>query len=59
MRDLITDLLDVLALLLIAAGAGVAVVAWRIGAALAVAGLVVGAGSLWIARPPRAPGQRA
>jgi hypothetical protein len=55
-RDLVTNLLDVLGLLLLAAGVGA--LAYRsIGwAALAVAGVVVLAGSAfadWQARPPR------
>jgi hypothetical protein len=53
-RDLLTDALDVLALLLLAAGAGSAVLSWRIGLAVAVAGVVLVAGSqfvAWQARP--------
>lgn len=50
MPDLLTDLLDTLGLLLLAAGAGVAVLNWRVGAALAVSGAVVLAGSVLAAR---------
>ena len=49
MRDLLTTLLDTLGLLLLAAGAGVAVLQWRIGVALAVSGVVVIAGSAFAA----------
>lgn len=57
MRDLLTDLLDLLGLLLLAAGAGLAVIHWRWGAALVVSGVVVVAGSqfaAWQARPAKA-----
>lgn len=54
MRELVTTALDVLGLLLVAAGAaaGAALVIGR-GPSLAVAGLVVLAVSYWWARPPR------
>lgn len=45
MRDLLTDLLDCLALILLAAGAGVAVLSWRHGLALLAAGGVLLVGS--------------
>lgn len=50
MRGVVTTLLDALALLLIAAGAALGLWPWLGGFALAVAGLVVLAGSLWSAR---------
>lgn len=50
MPDLLTDLLDALGLLLLAAGAGLAVLHWRLGLSLAVSGAVVIAGSLYAAR---------
>lgn len=56
MRERLTDLLDALGLLTVAAGAGVAVLNWRLGLALAVAGVVVIAGSqfaAWQERPPK------
>lgn len=52
-RDLVTTILDALALLLVAAGLGFAashLIGW---AALAVSGLVIGAGS-WLAAHPGA-----
>jgi hypothetical protein len=58
-RDTVTDLLDLLALLLLAAGLAAAahlLIGW---ACLAVAALVVGAGSQVahrLGRPPAAPG---
>lgn len=54
-RDLVTDLLDLVALLLVAAGLAAAaylLIGW---ACLAVAGLVVGAGSQVAHRLGRAP----
>lgn len=45
MRDLVTTLLDALGLLLIAAGVGAAAFRWLSWACLAVAGVVVLAGS--------------
>ena len=56
-RDLLTDVFDALALLALATGAGVAVLSWRHGLALAVAGVVLLAGSqlaAWQARPVEA-----
>lgn len=50
MRDTLTSLLDAVALLALSAGAGVAVLSWRHGVALAVAGVVLLAGSLLAAR---------
>ena len=54
MRELVTTLLDVLGLLLVAAGAtfGAALVI-GLGPALAVAGVILLAVSWWWARPPR------
>jgi hypothetical protein len=56
-RDLVTTLLDVLGLLLLAAGAAGG--AWRlIGvAAFGVGGVVVLAGSWWFAKPPKRKGE--
>ncbi|WP_326597758.1 hypothetical protein [Streptomyces sp. NBC_01803] len=56
MREVFTSLLDVLGLLLVAAGAGVALVPVVGGGALAVSGGVVLAGSWWAARVPRSGG---
>lgn len=67
MRETLTDLLDALALLLLAAGAGTQVAGWAAvlltgasgldialtGAGVFVAGLVVLAGSWYAGRPPR------
>lgn len=50
MRSVVTTLLDALALLLLAAGAAWGLAPWIGGFALAVAGVVVLAGSLWSAR---------
>ena len=57
MRELVTTALDVLGLLLVAAGlaAAAALVTGR-GPSLAVAGVVVLAGSWWFALPPRSKG---
>ena len=59
MRELVTTLLDVLGLLLVAAGAasGAALVIGR-GPSLAVAGMVLLAVSWWWARPPKRKGER-
>lgn len=57
MRELVTTALDVLGLLLVAAGAGFAA-AWAVGpAGLAVSGGVVLAGSWWAARQDRPAGK--
>ncbi|MEV6571860.1 hypothetical protein [Streptomyces sp. NPDC051577] len=50
MREVMTTLLDTLALLLLAAGAAAGLVPFIGGFALAVAGVVILAGSLWSAR---------
>ncbi|MGW1938963.1 hypothetical protein [Streptomyces goshikiensis] len=50
MRSAVTTVLDALALLLIAAGIAWGLAPWIDGFALAVAGAVVLAGSLWSAR---------
>lgn len=58
MREAITTALDVLALLLVAAGLGLAVAGWeRPGLGVAVAGVVVGVGAQLAARlaGPRRP----
>ena len=53
MRDVATTLLDVLGLLLIAAGlASAAAILIGPGPSLAVAGVIVLAGSWWFAKPP-------
>ena len=57
-RDMATNLLDVLGLLLLAAGAGAFAYQFIGWASLAVAGVVVLAGSAfadWQTRPPRDP----
>lgn len=54
MRDLLTDLLDALGLLVLAAGLGLATLSWRHGMALSVAGAVVLGGS-WLASRPVKP----
>lgn len=58
MRELVTTLLDILGLLLVAAGATGG--AWRLigPAALAIGGVVVLAGSWWFAKPPKPPEQK-
>lgn len=53
MRDVLTTALDALALLLIAAGVAAFVSQWIGWAALAVAGVVVLAGSMLASRPPK------
>lgn len=58
MRDLVTNLLDVAALLLIAAGVGAGSSRWLGWWGLAAAGLVLLAGSQvidWSGRPAKAP----
>lgn len=60
MRELVTDLLDVLGLLLLAAGVGALAYRFVGWPALAVAGVVVLAGSAfadWQTRPPKPGGQ--
>lgn len=55
MREVATTLLDILGLLLIAAGlAAAAALVIGPGPSLAVAGVIVLGGSWWFARPPRA-----
>ena len=59
LRELVTTFLDVLGLLLLAAG--VTAAAARLtgyGPALTAGGVVVLAGSWWFAKPPRAPKAR-
>jgi hypothetical protein len=56
LRELVTSLLDVLGLLLLAAGAVFAAWPFVGGAALAGGGLLVLVGSWWAARPPRRRG---
>ncbi len=56
MRELVTTLLDVLGLLLLAAGAGFAASVWIGWAGLAVSGAVVLAGSAFAARVARPAG---
>ncbi len=56
MRELVTTLLDVLGLLLVAAGAGLAAAVWIGWAGLAVSGVVVLAGSALAARIGRPAG---
>lgn len=58
MRDLLTSLLDMLGLLLVAAGAAAAVFPWVGWASLLAAGVVVLAGSWWSARQARLGGSR-
>ncbi|MEU1736472.1 hypothetical protein [Streptosporangium sp. NPDC020145] len=59
MRELVTTLLDVLGLLLVAAGAGAALLPWIGWGALTASGAVVLAGSWWAARQARpARGER-
>lgn len=58
MRELVTTLLDVLGLLLVAAGAAAALLPLVGWAGLAAAGIVVLAGSWWAARQSRPAGER-
>lgn len=58
MRELVTTLLDVLGLLLVAAGAAAALLPLVGWAGLAAAGVVVLAGSWWAARQLRPAGER-
>lgn len=53
MREVLTTTLDALGLLLLAAGLGAFVYQWIGWSALAVAGIVVLAGSAVASRPPR------
>lgn len=57
-RELVTTLLDVLGLLLLAAGVGAALLPWIGWGALTVSGAVVLAGSWWATRSAR-PAPRA
>lgn len=57
MREVTTTLLDVLGLLLVAAGiAATAALVIGVGPSLGVAGLIVLGGSWWFAKPPRRKG---
>lgn len=53
MHELVTTVLDVVGLLLLAAGVVVGLVPWVGGWAFSAGGVVVLAGSWWAARPPR------
>ena len=51
MREVLTTILDALGLLLLAAGLGALAYQWIGWASLAIAGVVVLAGSAWASRP--------